>query len=97
MVGTNTSFPNAGRSLKKLLLPLAIAATLSACVSGGTGSGTGTSTSPGAQPSSNGTPTNTSTATPITGSTIPMGLALNTPGAGTSQTYYVATTGSDSN
>ena len=97
MVGTNTSFPNAGRSLKKLLLPLAIAATLSACVSGGTGSGTGTSTSPGAQPPSNGTPTNTSTATPITGSTIPMGLALNTPGAGTSQTYYVATTGSDSN
>ncbi|WP_145960603.1 hypothetical protein [Acidiferrobacter sp. SPIII_3] len=35
--------------------------------------------------------------TPITGSTIPMGLALNTPGAGTGQTYYVATTGSDSN
>ncbi len=35
--------------------------------------------------------------TPITGSTIPMGLALDTPGAGTGQTYYVATTGSDSN
>ena len=35
--------------------------------------------------------------TPITGSTIPMGLALNTPGAGEGQTYYVATTGSDSN
>ncbi|MHB1672445.1 MAG: hypothetical protein ACYCVM_10470, partial [Acidiferrobacter sp.] len=33
---------------------------------------------------------------PITGSTIPLGLALNTPGAGTGQTYYVATTGSDS-
>jgi len=38
-----------------------------------------------------------STTTPITGSSISMGLALVTPGAGTGQTYYVATTGSDSN
>jgi hypothetical protein len=37
-----------------------------------------------------------STTTPITGSTIPLGSALVTPGAGTGQTYYVATTGSDS-
>ena len=42
-------------------------------------------------------PTTTPTATPITGSSISMGLALVTPGAGTGQTYYVATTGSDSN
>jgi hypothetical protein len=39
----------------------------------------------------------TATPTPLTGSSIPLGSALVTPGAGTGQTYYVATTGSDSN
>ncbi|MDA8361252.1 MAG: hypothetical protein M0Z44_04555, partial [Gammaproteobacteria bacterium] len=34
---------------------------------------------------------------PITGSTIPLSQATVIPGAGTGQTYYVSTTGSDSN
>ncbi len=34
---------------------------------------------------------------PITGSTIPLSQATLIPGAGTGQTYYVSTTGSDSN
>ena len=83
--------------LKKLALPIAIAASLSACVSGGTGAGAGTSASPGSQSSGAGAPTNTSASTPITGSTIPMSQALVTPGAGTGQTIYVSTTGSNSN
>ena len=83
--------------LKKLALPIAIAASLSACVSGGTGAGAGTSVSPGSQSSGAGAPTNTSASTPITGSTIPMSQALVTPGAGTGQTIYVSTTGSNSN
>ena len=83
--------------LKKLALPIAIAASLSACVSGGTGAGAGTSASPGSQSSGASAPTNTSASTPITGSTIPMSQALVTPGAGTGQTIYVSTTGSNSN
>ena len=87
--------------LRKLVLPIAIAASLSACVSGGAGAGT--SVSPGSQSSGNGAPastsanSNTDAAIPITGSTIPMSQALNTPGAGTGQTIYVSTTGSNSN
>ena len=89
--------------LRKLVLPIAIAASLSACVSGGGGAGAGTSVSPGSQSSGNGAPastsanSNTDAAIPITGSTIPMSQALNTPGAGTGQTIYVSTTGSNSN
>ncbi|MHB8252366.1 MAG: right-handed parallel beta-helix repeat-containing protein [Acidiferrobacter sp.] len=92
MVGIKRPSLNTVVSLKKLLLPVAIAASLTACVSGGAGSASGSPSSPGVQPSSN-----TTTSIPITGSSIPMGLALVTPGAGTGQTYYVATTGSDSN
>ncbi|MHB1753543.1 MAG: hypothetical protein ACYCTF_12870, partial [Acidiferrobacter sp.] len=93
MVGQTKPSLNTTLSLKKLLLPMAIAASLSACVSGG---GSASSSPTPSTQSSNNT-TATSTTTPITGSTIPLGLALNTPGAGTGQTYYVATTGSDSN
>nr|MDA8389749.1 hypothetical protein [Gammaproteobacteria bacterium] len=104
--------PNHGHSkitiapFKKMLLPLAIAATLSACVSGGAGvsAGGGAQGAQGASLSSSGnSATNlspftvpTSTTTPITGSTIPLSQATLIPGAGTGQTYYVSTTGSDS-
>ncbi len=77
---------NPPASLKTLLIPLALAASLSACVGGGGGTAAGGSSS-----------TATATTTPITGSTISLGSALVTPGAGTGQTYYVSTTGSDSN
>lgn len=80
---------NLSFSLKKLLLPIAVAASLSACVGGGGGASGG----PGGQAlrtSANG-------ATPITGSTISTSQALVVPGAGTGPTYYVATTGSNSN
>ena len=74
-------------SFKKLALPLFIAASLSACVSGG-GSPSAQG-GPGAGAGNN--------TTPITGSTISMSEALIAPGAGTGQTLYVSTTGSNSN
>ncbi|MHB8255071.1 MAG: right-handed parallel beta-helix repeat-containing protein, partial [Acidiferrobacter sp.] len=80
-------------TLKKWLLPLAMAASLSACVSGGGGApngSSGTSAQPANSPTAN-------AATPITGSTFSTADALVTPGAGTGQTYYVSTTGSNSN
>lgn len=97
MFGKKSRTLKSAISFKKVLLPMAIAASLTACVSGGAGAGTGASSgsSPGVQPSSNSTAADI--ATPITGSTIPLGLALVTPGAGTGQTFYVSPAGSDSN
>ena len=77
---------------KKLAVLLAIAGTLSACVGGGSSSGTTGSTS-----SSGSSSGSSASATPIIGSTFSNSQALITPGAGTGTTYYVSTTGSDSN
>ncbi len=80
------------RSLKHLALPMAIAASLSACVSGGAGAGAapGGTSAPGFSNSS-------SNSVPITGSTISASQALAVPGAGTGPTLYVSTSGSDRN
>lgn len=87
--------PGKLQPFKKLLLPIAIAASLSACVSGGAGAqGASNSSSSTSAPALSSTANGT---TPITGSTIALSQALVTPGAGTSQTYYVSTTGSNSN
>jgi len=70
-----------------------MAVSLSACVSGGGGapnSSSGTSAQPANSPTAN-------ASTPITGSSFTTANALVTPGAGTGQTYYVSTTGSNSN
>ncbi|MHB1565700.1 MAG: right-handed parallel beta-helix repeat-containing protein [Acidiferrobacter sp.] len=85
-------------SLGKLLLPLAIAASLSACVGGG-GAGGIAAGSPSAQSTFGGGAgaTGTDGMAAITGSTISLSQALVLPGAGTGQTYYVSTTGSDTN
>ncbi|MHB1516231.1 MAG: right-handed parallel beta-helix repeat-containing protein [Acidiferrobacteraceae bacterium] len=85
--------PYARRALKQWALSLAVATSLSACVGGGTGGASSTSNNLSGNQSGN---PNTS-ATPITGSTIPNSAALLTPGSGTGTTYYVSTTGSDSN
>lgn len=72
--------------LKKLLLPLAISATLGACVTGGGGS-------PSADPPP---PALTGTNSPV-GPSSSLNQQITAPGVGTGKTYYVSTTGSDAN
>ncbi|MHB1951910.1 MAG: right-handed parallel beta-helix repeat-containing protein [Acidiferrobacteraceae bacterium] len=94
------------KPLKKIPLLLAVAVSLSACVTGGGSpgipgnplSGTQPGGSPASNPASTPSPTAPSSpAIPITGSTIPNSVALVVPGAGSGTTYYVSTTGSDGN
>lgn len=80
--------------LKKLLLPLAITASLGACVSGGGTPGTSLTSAPaissGATPSSVG-------AGGLVGPSPTLNAQITAPGVGTGKTYYVSTSGNDSN
>ncbi|MHB8562613.1 MAG: right-handed parallel beta-helix repeat-containing protein [Acidiferrobacteraceae bacterium] len=87
----------AHRALKQWALSLAVATALSACVGGGTGGASSTASNLSGNQSGNPNGNPNTLPTPITGSTILNSEALLTPGSGTGTTYYVSTTGSDSN